>query len=108
MSGGGKHEISKDVKVGGFGSFYYKRDSSMQSGVDDSYWVLSPGAPLTPQYLQGTPSQGDFKTSLYDITRSFGTNQATAGLHTYRAPAGCHVLDRTRADETLSSGDAHA
>ncbi len=71
IAGGGKHTFDNQIKVGGFADFFYKRDSSFyNNGVSNSYWVLNPGEPLTPQYLQGTPSQGDFKTSLFDVKRS--------------------------------------
>lgn len=71
LSGGGKRQISDDVQIGGFASFFYERDSSYyDNGIDDEYWVVSPGDPMTPQYSQGTPSQGDFKTSLFDVTQA--------------------------------------
>jgi TonB-dependent receptor len=69
---GGKHEFDNGVKIGGFLSFFYERDSSFtDDGFDDSYWVTSPGAPMTPQTFQGVPTPaggGDFKTGLYDVT----------------------------------------
>ncbi|MFH1998204.1 MAG: TonB-dependent receptor, partial [Planctomycetota bacterium] len=48
-----------------------KRDSSYyENGIDDSWWIEAPGEPLTPKYLQGTPSDGDFKTSLFNVKKS--------------------------------------
>jgi outer membrane cobalamin receptor len=71
MSAGGKHQINEDVKIGAFGSIFYDRNSSsFDDGIDDSYWVEKPGEPMTPQYSQGSPDQGDFKTSLFDVTKS--------------------------------------
>jgi TonB-dependent receptor len=67
---GGKREIMDGLHFGGLGNFFYKHDSSyFEEGVDDAYWVETPGAPMTPQYGQGTPSQGDFKTSLFDLSQ---------------------------------------
>lgn len=71
VAGGTKHEFDDGVKIGGFGSFFYERDSSFyKGGRDDSLWVDSPGAPMTPQYSQGAPDQGDFRTSLFDVTQA--------------------------------------
>jgi TonB-dependent receptor len=68
---GGKLYADQDVKIGGFASFFYERDSSYyEDGQDNSYWVTTPGAGLTPHTYQGTPSQGDFKTALYDVTKA--------------------------------------
>jgi hypothetical protein len=70
VSGGTKHIFENGIKFGGLGSFFYEKDSSYYSdGIDDSYWVESPGSPMVPQYSQGSPSQGDFKTSLFDVTQ---------------------------------------
>ncbi|MFA5238765.1 MAG: TonB-dependent receptor [Phycisphaerae bacterium] len=67
---GDKLEIADGIKVGGFGSFSYERDSSFfDKGIDDKYWVENPGDPMTPQYEQGSPSQGNFNTSLFDVTQ---------------------------------------
>ncbi len=70
MSGGGKHEFGNGIKVGGFASFFYERESSLYTdGIDDKYWVERPGGIMRPQYSQGTPTQEDFKTSLFDVTK---------------------------------------
>ncbi len=70
LSGGGKHLLDNGVTLGGFGSFFYERDSSFyDNGIDDKYWVEDPGDPLTPTYIQGTPQQGSFKTQLFDVTQ---------------------------------------
>jgi TonB-dependent receptor len=71
IAGGGKFEVADGVRVGGFASVFYERDSSFyDDGVDDSYWVVGAGNPLSPQYSQGTPQQKSFYTALYDVTRS--------------------------------------
>jgi len=70
LSAGGKRELGYGYRIGGFASFFYERNASyFEDGVDDKYWVETPGAPMTPQYGQGSPDQGDFKTSLFDITQ---------------------------------------
>jgi hypothetical protein len=70
LAAGGKYRFGNGIKIGGLGSFFYERDSSLiDDGIDDKYWVEKPGAPMTPQFSQGTPSQGDFKTSLFDVTK---------------------------------------
>ncbi len=70
-SGGGKKEFNNGIKIGGFASFFYEHESSLYAhGIDDKYWVEHPGDKMTPQYSQGTPSQGDFKTSLFDVTKA--------------------------------------
>jgi outer membrane receptor protein involved in Fe transport len=73
LSAGGKHQIDEDIKIGGFGNFFYQRNNSFfDNGIDDKYWVLEPGDKLTPRYSQGAPPPiGDhFLTSLYGVTQS--------------------------------------
>lgn len=70
LTAGGKKELLDGLKVGGLGNFFYKRKGAYYDNkVDDKYMVETPGAPMTPQYGQGTPSQGDFKTSLFDVSQ---------------------------------------
>ena len=71
IAGGGRHTFENDVTIGGFASVFYKRDSShYDNGVNDRYWVDGgPGTPLTPELVQDQGG-GDFKTSLYDVTKS--------------------------------------
>ena len=87
MGGGGAHELEDGVKVGGFASVFYERDSSYyDDGVNDSYWVVDAGGPMTPLNQQGTSADGTFLTSLFDVTQ--GTQSvrwgglATMGLET--------------------------
>lgn len=75
LATGGKWDLNDDVRIGGFASFFYEQDSSFfDDGVEDSYWVTSPGARPTPKTSQGAPDNGDpesgdFKTSLFDVTQ---------------------------------------
>ncbi len=70
IAAGGRYEFDNDVTIGALGSFYYERDSQyIEDAVDDKWWVENPGDEMTPQYSQGTPDEGDFVTSLYDVDR---------------------------------------
>lgn len=70
VEAGGKHELDSGIRIGALGNLFYERDSSFfDDGINDSYWVETPGAAMTPQYSQGSPSQGEFKTSLFDVTQ---------------------------------------
>ena len=70
---GGVRELGDDVKVGGFASLFYERDSSFyDDGIDDSHWVPFPGAPFQPETSQGFPEPGgggSYLTSLFDVTQ---------------------------------------
>jgi outer membrane receptor protein involved in Fe transport len=69
LTAGGKHELQHGIKVGGFASLFYERDSSYyDGGIDDKWWVETPGGPLTPQLVQDQGA-GDFKTALFDVTQ---------------------------------------
>ena len=83
---GGKTEIADGVRLGGFVSAFYERDSThFRNGRDDSLWVDNPGDPMVPQTTSSVLGQ-DFKTRLYDVTRSTQLVQlgtlATTGLET--------------------------
>lgn len=79
LAGGGMHKFDNDVVVGAFLSYFYERDSSFyDNGIDDEYWVTTPGAGLVPRTTQGTPDDGDFKTHLYDVTQ--GTESVQWGF----------------------------
>jgi outer membrane receptor protein involved in Fe transport len=67
---GGGHEFDTGVRIGGFASFFYERGASFfDNGIDDSYWQRNPGEGLVPKAIQGTPEDGDFKTSLFDVSQ---------------------------------------
>lgn len=76
LSAGLNEELEDGVRVGGFLNFFHERDSSFyDNGRDDSYWVTTPGAAMTPETTQGSPSPtdpvtGDFKTKLFDVTKA--------------------------------------
>lgn len=71
IAGGGSEFVNDEVKVGGFLSLFYERQNTFfDDGVNNSYWVASPGSGLVPQTLQGTPLEGDFKTALFDVRQS--------------------------------------
>jgi len=90
FSAGVRHVFDTGVEVGGLFSFFYERDSSFyDNGINDQYWVETPGEGLVPRTSQGSPDPGepqtgDFKTSLFDITEGTQTVQwgalATAGI----------------------------
>jgi hypothetical protein len=86
LSGGGKWDLDDDVRVGGFASFFYERDTSyFDNGVDDSLWVLGPGPgnPMTPQQLQYEPGDPPaFYTELLDVEQSTQSVQ-WGGLGTF-------------------------
>src|SRR5262249_44939908 len=65
IAGGGKYELTDDITIGGYADFFYENESAFfNNGINDSYWVVTPGGPMVPQTTQGLPSQGDFKTKL--------------------------------------------
>ena len=82
---GGSFELGNGWRAGGMLSLFYERDSSYyDKGIDDSWVVESPGQPMSPKTIQGTPQDGDFKTALFDVTRGSQSVQwselATAGI----------------------------
>jgi len=92
---GGKTDLGGGWSMGGSVNLFYERDSSfIDNGRDDSYWVETPGAPMTPTYSQGTPSQGEFKTSLFDITQGSQLVQ-WGGLGTFGLESDDHKLGLT-------------
>lgn len=103
-SGGGKWEIDDGVKVGGFASLFYERDSSyFDNGRDDS-WFVTPFEGLTPEYSRGSPSQGGFQTSMLDITEGSQSVQwgglASAGIETPNHKVGATYLYTHLAENT--------
>ncbi len=86
---GGRENVADGVTLGGLLNFFYERDSSyFDNGVDDSYWVETPGAAMTPTTSQGAPSLGNFKTSLFDVTQ--GTQSVQWGLLSTVGLKGAH------------------
>ena len=67
---GGKERLTNDLKVGFFTDVFYERESSAyDDGIDDSWWVTQPGQGMTPKTSQGSPQDGNFKTSLFDVVQ---------------------------------------
>lgn len=70
LSLGGRQEVGDGWAVGGFASLFYERDAGYyDDGQNNQYWVDTPGEGLTPRYSQGAPGQGNFLTSLFDVTQ---------------------------------------
>ncbi len=104
---GGTHELDSGWRIGGSASLFYERDSSSyDDGVDDSYWVETPGGPMTPQYSQGTPSLGSFFTSLFDVEQSTQSVQwgglGTVGLENEHHSIGLTYLYTHIAEDTAT------
>ncbi len=108
LAAGGKHELGNGVKVGAFGSFFYERDSSFyDNGRSDSYWVEPVNGPeLVPETVQGTSTDGSFKTRLFDVTRGVQSVQwgtlSTLGLETDNHSLGLTYLYTRAADDSAS------
>jgi len=95
VAAGGNHVFDTGLKIGGFVSFFYERDSDFfDNGIDDSYWVTSPGSPMVPRTLQGNPGIGTYKTALYDITQGSQTVQ-WGGLGTFGIETENHSINAT-------------
>jgi len=104
LSGGGSYDLTDDVRIGGFASIFYERDSAyFDNGVNDSYWVTTPGNGLTPETLQGTPTDGDFKTRLLDVTQGSESVQwgglGTLGIESENHKLGVTFLATTSAED---------
>ena len=104
---GGKYLLDDGVKIGGFASFFYERDSAyFDDGIDDSYWVTTPGGPMTPQTNQGTPQDGDFKTALFDVTQGSQSVQwgglGTFGIETEKHAVGLTYLYTRTTEDTAT------
>ncbi len=98
ISGGGKQDLDNGVRIGGFASMFYKRDSSFfDNGINDTYWVKNPGEGMTPQT---TPEVGEetldetFTTQLFDVTRGSQSVQ-WGGLATIGAESENHSIALT-------------
>jgi outer membrane receptor protein involved in Fe transport len=95
LAAGGKHEFDGGLKIGGFASYFYERDSAFfDNGVDNSLWVTTPGQGLVPRTLQGTPTDGDFRTALFDVTQASELVQ-WGGLGTFGAETKNHAVNVT-------------
>jgi len=95
-SGGGKWEVDENVKVGGFASFFYDRDSSFyDNGIEDS-WFVNPVYGTVPEYSQGAPGLLEFQSSLLDVTQGSESVQwgglGSFGIETENHKVGATVL----------------
>lgn len=104
---GGRREVADGVAVGGFVSVFHENSSMFaKDGRDDSWWVESPGAHMTPRTVQGTVSQGDYKTALYDVQRATQTVQwgslATCGVSTENHRIGIVGLYTRSAEDSVT------
>jgi TonB-dependent receptor len=92
---GRKWDLDDGARVGAFTSLFYERDSSFyDDGVNDSYWVNPGTTVLTPETIQGTVTDGDFKTALYDVTEASQSVQ-WGGLATLGLETAAHALGLT-------------
>jgi hypothetical protein len=106
VSGGGSVEIDDGVKVGGFASLFYEQDVSFfDNGIDDSYWVETPGGPMVPEKTQDNGPE-DFKTKLLDVTQSSTMVQWGAlgsfGVETENHKVGVTYLYTHDAEDTVT------
>jgi len=92
---GNRMQLSEEWRLGGFLSVFYERDSAFfDDGRDDNLWRLNPGEGLTPQFEQGTPNDGDFRTGLFDIVQGARTVKLGA-LTTVGIESDRNALDLT-------------
>ena len=92
LSGGGKHEFDNGVKIGGFASFFYERDSQFfNNGIDDSLWVVNPGDPMTPETIPslGFAGQNAIMQLPPADAASSGSDRRRLPRAAYRACAPC-------------------
>ena len=93
VSTGGKIDLDDGVRLGGFASIFYEKDSSyFDDGEDNSWWVTSPGADPTPEIA--ADGAETFTTSLFDIERSSISSQ-WGGLGTVGVETDDHKLGLT-------------
>jgi len=108
---GGRHELFDGVRVGGFFNLFHERDSAaFDRGVDESWWVERPGAPMTPKTVQGTVGDGDFKTALFDVQQARQTVQwgtlSTIGVASENHSVSLvHLYTRTAEDTATLAED---
>lgn len=107
---GGSRELDSGVKIGGFFSLFYEKDSAFVADAkDDSYWVDQPGEGLIPQYDQASLTE-EFITSLFDIQRSSQVVQwggvASTGVEWDRHSIGLQYLySHTAEDRAVLAED---
>lgn len=104
LSGGGKRDLADDLRIGGFFNLSFERDSSyFDDGVDDSWYVKSPGTPLVPeQSLAGD----NLFTSLFDVTEGSESEEwaglASIGIETTNSKLGLTYLETKITEDTAT------
>ena len=105
-----KFQYDSGTKVGGLLSVFYERKHTYTEGRNDSLWVLHPGDPMTPLTSQGSPQDGSFKTSLYDVKQ--GTESlrwgglGVVGFETERSSVNlCYLYTHTADDKATLAED---
>jgi hypothetical protein len=110
VSGGFSFDVGKGWRAGGFFNVFYDRDNQAIKGVDDSYWALKAGDPLSPQYNQGNPQSGEWYTALFDLQQTRQSAQ-WGGLSTVGVQNEDHAISlawlstRTAEDTTTLAED---
>jgi hypothetical protein len=108
LDAGKKLELENGMKLGGFATLFYERDSAFyDNGVLDSWWLdRSISNELTPEANQGLATSNDFKTGLYDVTQGSQSVQwgglATIGMETERSRVGLTYLYSRTAEDTAT------
>ncbi len=107
FTAGNARTFDNGVRVGGIASLFYERSSSFHDdGRDDSLWVETPGAGMVPQTNQGTPGDGNFKTSLFDVVQGSQSvtwgGLASLGIETERNFLGLSYLYTRNARDTAT------
>lgn len=111
---GTRQEVDDGVVIGGLLNFFYERDNAFyDNGIDDAWWVVGPGNPMSPQTVQGVPEPGgggDFKTRLFNVTQSTQSVQwgglGTVGLETeHHKLAAVYLYSRTTEDTATLAED---
>lgn len=111
VDAGSRWELDDGVTIGGYTSFSYENSYEFfDNGKDDSLWITSPGDRMTPRSSQGTPEDGDFKTSLYDVTQGSELVQwswlAAVGLETeFNSIGATYLYTRTATDVATLAED---
>ena len=103
VAGGGKLDLTEDVKFGGLLSFFYERDSSDREGYEDKLRRETLGSPLEPEY---DPTGYPARTSLLDVRSSSESVQwgglATTGIETENHELGLTWLYTHTAEDTAT------
>ena len=106
---GGSTVLDSGIKIGGFLSTFYEKDSSFtQNERDDSWWERGAGEGLTPE-TEGSPTS-ELTTALFDIERATRSVQwggvAAGGVEWEDNSVGMRFLyTHTAEDEAIRATD---